>query len=1661
MYWLTCNHTRLLMTGLSGAEAAAARQQRRRDMIRAERDKGSAEQRDVASAGGSKAAAALTPTADANFWGVSTIGSGEPGSADAGAGTESVASATLQGEPPAAKLGTERKSELAQLVQLIKDMDMEETDIGIPVRANHPPVSGAKAGVPPMDVAPSVASAAVAAASVPTAGSVSASEQLLDAILSHPIATEATAGSSTAVASAATVAVTATAAATAAAAASAPEAATDNGEMPLPQRQRRRGRPVTEAEKATALEVSSDALIERLKKTSEWTLTRDALRPSATAGLQGAQLVPKAWAVTRRMTPTELQAAEARFVPAYRWGFQLDSFQREAIAHMEMDGPKAAVFVAAHTSAGKTVVAEYAIALAMSHKAKAIYTSPIKALSNQKYQDLRQRFGGPDGKGVGIITGDVSINADAPCLIMTTEILRSMLYRGDSLIRSIEWVIFDEIHYLNNEERGLAYEEILLLIPERIGLVFLSATTPNKDVFAEWVGSIKRKPVYVLSTPKRPVPLNHYLYSAFDASLTQIMDGHFVDIGDPQGWKNQSYKALNDKLQAWIAKRGKAAKSGPKRTNTGGKSGGGSTKSDKRVWSQLVALLQKQDLLPTIVFSFSRKLVEDCAFLGLGSIDLTTAKEKAAVHMFVDQCVRKLSPVDRALPQITRLKSLLLRGIGVHHAGLLPILKEVVELLFGRGLVKILFATETFAMGINMPARSVVYNGIRKNDGNKFRNLDPGEYTQMAGRAGRRGLDTRGTVIVMAWGEALPEEATLRSMMMGTAKILKSQFRLTYNLLLNILRTDLPLTQFMARSFAEFGTQQLLGGVDIQQLMGKGLRRLEELRARSDALPCIRRDAQTAFDAASAASKASVAGRFDSELLDIEDSGKPLPAVVRQRNAHAVQGYGMAMDAVRRQHLNAVAAVLQSNPDKRKSILNSGRVVIVESITVTVPSETRGAPVPVVLRHVPAVVLSYQEIAAAPSASASSTASLIPGLTGPGSKSFDALLTVVFLCPRHFQKQARTPGGPLGGSATESVSTASAEMAEPAPEFKAIGKKGKGDDDLDLFFGGGAGKGAKGKKGPSGGKGASVSAQSPVPDPVTLAVAARPDPDFPVALGHRQRFDTTFAAPSGALNGDDGNTEDDPLTFRVFGVDRVALSSVTRISSASLAASTEPALARVLTPAPGSMHALEDVAKGLWEVVQRHKADSALEKAALVAQGHGHATGKEHFSYAAYNLPLLNPLASANTGGSAAAVSRSFQALEEQNTAAKSIKCHGCPRFDAQYDVRRRISALETHLAAVRRAFGMETLALYPEMQTRFQLLRDLRYIKASEDSARAERRQFLLQQWMSGGTGDGSAAAYAGGAGIPGLNAGSRAFGVASRADLDVVALKGRVAIEVNTCDELIFTEMVFQGVLNLLSPAELAALLCALVNEDKGNRQEEARGDIQTAEDELDALLELSAGGGSLSSKAAAAIAAAAARAAAVNEDEEGAVEEEEDGEADEDEAEGDAGSVPVTPAEPATPVATPGLPDAATDASGSQQQMLPEVSDGEYTGPTVTGISPSLAEACKKLRAIALRLGELQAQAGLPIVPSVFASRAVNFGLVLPTFAWARGVPFVRICRLTPTMEGIVVRTINRVDETCREVRNAARILGDPLLFKKAELASTAIKRDVIFATSLYLQ
>lgn len=1050
------------------------------------------------------------------------------------------------------------------------------------------------------------------------------------------------------------------------------------------------------------------------------------------------------WAVSTSLDVSDFSALVPN--PAITYPFELDGFQKQAIARLER---RECVFVAAHTSAGKTVVAEYAIAMAARHMTRAIYTSPIKALSNQKYRDFKSRF----GDDVGLITGDVSINPEASCLIMTTEILRSMLYRGADLIRDIEWVIFDEVHYINDSERGVVWEEVIIMLPEQINMIFLSATTPNTTEFSDWIGRTKKKPVHVITTEYRPVPLQHYIYAG--NQMFKIMDHRKKFL--PGGHAEATAKLAGKEDKSKPGRGGAAGGRTSGGARGGGRGGGGGGSGPKRdspgsatQWRALVNMLQKEGLGPTVVFSFSKRKCEECAD-ALRGVDLCDATEKAAVHSVCSQALRKLEAADARLPQVLRTQDLLKRGVGIHHGGMLPILKEVVEILFSKGVVKVLFATETFAMGVNMPARSVVFNGFRKHDGREFRDLLPGEYTQMAGRAGRRGLDKVGTVIIVAWSEP-PVLPSLKTMLTGSATKLESQFRLKYNMILNLLRVeDMSVEDMIKRSFSEFATQRALSSHDIEKFLVRAKAALVKLDKKAGAEPCIR-----------------------GEIPSIEDFFS-----LSDRGSHVLA-----------RMLAKAVAVGRGG----KTLLGPGRVLLVN---------TRR------LVHAPAIV--------------------IKGPTGSG-------------------EYGRAAGG-LNISETPGAGNSTAEGDEVTsfgtflvfilcPEG-FIAPKPKDTDTADSKFG-------------------EVDQRKVAPKPVF-----DPFEDLSLRKLSRDRDDDGF--------GNAGNSVKSASALRggMYGVSSgrtyavldIGLHDVVAVGKARESVSSEALLQR------GDQSAISALIKTLVHAERKLLSDEHPEGC---------------------NFPTLDIVKDLKIADvSVVEAAREYRHISQDIFASK---CAGCPKLQDQYLLQSKRAKLRAKIALVEHIHSNERLQLFPDFQQRLRVLQSQEYV------------------------------------------------------DLDgTVQLKGRAACEVNTADELIATELVFENVLQELDPPEVAGVLSALVFQEK-------------SEDK-----------------------------------------------------------------------------------------------------PVLTA---RLAAARDRVVDIARGLGALQARHGLPTSPDDFAKANLNFGVVDVVYDWARGVPFSEICQLTLVQEGTIVRTVTRLDELLREIRNVARVIGDPTLYRKMEATSLLIKRGVIFCGSLYL-
>ncbi len=423
--------------------------------------------------------------------------------------------------------------------------------------------------------------------------------------------------------------------------------------------------------------------------------------------------------------------------------FQLDRFQEEAIHAIDHEH---SVLVTAPTGAGKTVIAEYTVEKCISAQCRVIYTAPIKALSNQKYRDFYEQY----GEQIGIVTGDVVLNPYAQVLLMTTEIFRNTIFDDIARLEGVEYVIFDEIHYINDIERGTVWEESIIFAPQHIKFVCLSATIPNINQFAEWMRSVREIEIDVVEELKRPVPLKHHLY----------LDGYGVG----------SIKHLRQ-LERIISGYDSDFDEGDNLPDL--------------IGTDLMQHIQSQKQLPCLYFCFSRKGCERNALFYADPKKpnfLTRTQQEEIETLFDSLCLRYGIQDDR---NVSIMRELVSKGIAYHHAGMLPTLKEVIEQLFTSGLLQLLFTTETFAVGINMPACTAVFESLEKYDGVGFRYLKSREYHQMSGRAGRRGIDTVGYV----YARVAPRFASakeVQQVVSGQIEMIESQFNLSYSSILNL-----------------------------------------------------------------------------------------------------------------------------------------------------------------------------------------------------------------------------------------------------------------------------------------------------------------------------------------------------------------------------------------------------------------------------------------------------------------------------------------------------------------------------------------------------------------------------------------------------------------------------------------------------------------------------------------------------------------------------------------------------------------------------------------------------------------------------------------------------------------------------------------------------------
>jgi ATP-dependent RNA helicase HelY len=488
-------------------------------------------------------------------------------------------------------------------------------------------------------------------------------------------------------------------------------------------------------------------------------------------------------------------------------GFRLDRFQVEAVEAIDAGR---SVLVSAPTGAGKTVVAEHAIGVARAGGGRAFYTTPIKALSNQKYHDLVERHGDAE---VGLLTGDTSVNGDAPIVVMTTEVLRNMIYSRSRALDGLRWVVLDEVHYLQDAYRGPVWEEVIVHLPPAVRLVCLSATVSNADEVAGWIETV-RGPTAVVVEETRPVTLdNWYLVDDRHGDGLVMLPTLVGGRANPDGTRYDG-----EPTDGWRRRGGDR----PRRRFA----------TPRRV--DVVDLLADRDMLPAIYFIFSRAACDDavtsCTNAGMR---LTDPDERERIRRIVEHHVDRLSDGDLAALGYDRWLAALEAGIAAHHAGMVPPFKEAVEACFVEGLVKVVFATETLALGINMPARSVVIEKLTKFTGERHESLTPGQYTQLTGRAGRRGIDPNGHALVL-WSPfvGFDEVAALAS---SRSFRLTSSFRPTYNMAANLVRrySAEEAHRLLGLSFAQYQTDR-----DVVRLEHRLRRRREGRAELVDAATC-------------------------------------------------------------------------------------------------------------------------------------------------------------------------------------------------------------------------------------------------------------------------------------------------------------------------------------------------------------------------------------------------------------------------------------------------------------------------------------------------------------------------------------------------------------------------------------------------------------------------------------------------------------------------------------------------------------------------------------------------------------------------------------------------------------------------------------------------------
>ena len=485
--------------------------------------------------------------------------------------------------------------------------------------------------------------------------------------------------------------------------------------------------------------------------------------------------------------------------------FGLDDFQRRGCLALARGR---SVLVAAPTGAGKTVVGEFAVHEALRLGRKCFYTTPIKALSNQKFHDLVDRYG---ASSVGLLTGDNAINSEAPVVVMTTEVLRNMIYAGSSTLDQLGFVVMDEVHYLADRSRGPVWEEVIIHLPEGIQLAALSATVSNAEEFGEWLATVRGE-TEVIVDEHRPVPLWQQVMAG-DRLLDLFVDEEHHRV-------NPELLRLARESTRWPEQRRRGRRPARDRLTP---------------WrTDVVRTLHDDHLLPGITFIFSRAgcdaAVQQCLSSGLM---LTTPEERRVIEEIADARTAELPHEDLAVLDYDAWREGLRRGIAAHHAGLLPIFKEVVEALFQQGLIKMVFATETLALGINMPARTVVLEKLVKWNGENHVDITAGEYTQLTGRAGRRGIDVEGHAVVV-WHPGLDPQA-LAGLASTRTYPLRSSFRPSYNMAVSLIRS---MGRVQARDILETSFAQFQADRGVVALAAQVRRNDEALEGYREAMHC-------------------------------------------------------------------------------------------------------------------------------------------------------------------------------------------------------------------------------------------------------------------------------------------------------------------------------------------------------------------------------------------------------------------------------------------------------------------------------------------------------------------------------------------------------------------------------------------------------------------------------------------------------------------------------------------------------------------------------------------------------------------------------------------------------------------------------------------------------